>query len=320
MAWLHSVCFTVALSSASGMTVGQRSRMHTRIVNGSLVQKPLQKYSFFALPTEDGDTDQWLGCGASIISPSFALTSAHCFGGGSTPCSGPTSVAVWVGEMSLSADGMITGGKKSFRSKATLVCESRFDGKCSHGHDMALLRLEKPVPDWVTPVRLDLGGLDSSVVGRPVTSIGYGLMESTVDRTFIGGQSSHLREVTVNVLGQDTENCSRVYAGGYGCSDDASEGEANNKGQQLCAGATDTPERDSCAGDSGSPLLDAHGRQVGLVSYGGGKGSKLTGSGRECGDPQYPGIYARVSALKDFVLEHVKDLSGSLDTTPVHVG
>jgi len=326
MTWLHSVCFTFALSSASGLTVSQRSRMQTRIVNGTLVQKPLQKYSFFALPTKDDESDNWLGCGASIISPTYALTSAHCFGGGSAPCSGPTSLAVWVGDMTLSDDGMITGGQKSFRSKVTLVCESRFDGKCSHGHDMALLRLETPVPDWVTPVTLDLGGLDTSVVGRPVTAIGYGFMESTADRTYIAGQSNHLREVTVNVLGQDTENCSRVYAGGYGCSDDASEGSANNLDQQLCAGATDTPERDTCAGDSGSPLLDAEGRQVGLVSYGGGPGSKLTGSGRECGDPQYPGIYARVSTLRDFVLEHVKDLPGTtlpgtaVDTATVHVG
>jgi trypsin len=83
---------------------------------------------------------------------------------------------------------------------------------------------------------------------------------------------------------------------------------------QICAGAKVEPNRDACAGDSGSPVLDASGVQVGLVSYGGGPGEKLQGPGRMCGDPEYPGVYARVAAFHDFITQNVVDLPKDADS------
>jgi secreted trypsin-like serine protease len=46
---------------------------------------------------------------------------------------------------------------------------------------------------------------------------------------------------------------------------------------------------DTCAGDSGSPML-CNGKIVGVTSYGMG-----------CGEPKYPGVYTKVSAFKDWI-------------------
>lgn len=289
-------------------------RQSLRIVNGSVVSTPSQTYPYFALPTSTASGDAWLGCGASIISPTYALTSAHCFGGGNNACSGPRNVAVWLGDVSVNYWNNVAPksgeGMRHFRTQAQLVCSHEFDGKCSHGNDVALLKLEHPVPSWVTPVRLDLGdgagGL--STVGSSVRSMGFGVTESVSDPQSLGSTSSELREVNVHVLAQDSPGCARVYAKGWGCSDQASEGKATNLGQQLCAGALpDQTERDTCAGDSGSPVIDSAGVQVGIVSYGGGPGGN-SGPGRSCGDRDYPGIYARVSAFASFFHTHVTDL------------
>jgi secreted trypsin-like serine protease len=61
----------------------------------------------------------------------------------------------------------------------------------------------------------------------------------------------------------------------------------------ICASA---PGKDSCQGDSGGPLIVSDGAggwlQAGVVS-----------SGKGCARPRFPGLYARVSNLNDFILE-----------------
>ncbi|CAE8592479.1 unnamed protein product, partial [Polarella glacialis] len=67
-----------------------------RIINGRAVKQPSQQYPFFALLTSGEGSDSWLGCGATLISPTFALSAAHCFGGGGAPCSGPKKLLGFV--------------------------------------------------------------------------------------------------------------------------------------------------------------------------------------------------------------------------------
>jgi len=300
-----------------------------RIINGSQVSSPSHAYPFFALPTSGLESDSWLGCGASIISPTFALSSAHCFGGGNSPCQGPSTLAVWVGDVNLHNFAITPkqgDNARHFRAEADVICSHLFDGKCSHGNDIALLRLRTRVPDWVTPVPLNLEGAGGEDVDSVVKSMGFGVTERSGNHALISTvPGSELREVSVTVLSQDAANCRKLYDNGWGCSDDASEEAASNLDHQLCAGALpQETERDTCSGDSGGPMIDSRGVQVGIVSYGGGPQGD-SGPGRECGDRDFPGIYARVSAFKDFIREHVDDLPehashGSKSLVEPHAG
>jgi len=286
------------------------------------VSSPSHTYPYFALPTAGHESDQWLGCGASIISPTFALSSAHCFGGGNAPCTAPLSVALWVGDLNMHNFAISPKegtDARHFRVEAEVICSKDFDGKCSHGNDLALLHLSEPVPSWVTPVPLNLDGAAGDGVDSVVRSMGFGITESALNHEVISQiPGTELREVSVTVLAQDAENCKRLYDNGWGCSDPASEASASNLDHQICAGALpQDSERDTCSGDSGGPMIDASGMQVGIVSYGGGP-SGNSGPGRECGDRDYPGIYARVSAFSAFIREHVDDLPahGLVDDLP----
>jgi len=195
--------------------------------------------------------------------------------------------------------------------EAELLCNSAFDGKCSHGNDVALLKLKTQLPSWVKAFPLDIDGKGASNVGDLVTPMGFGLIEDSAAPAAVSYDNSPtLRKADVTVLAQDSTNCGQVYAGGYGCSDPDSEAPASNLHMQICAGSVSGLDRDACAGDSGSPVVDKFGVQVGLVSYGGGPGEKMVGPGRMCGDPNYPGVYVRVSAFRDFITEHVHDLPG----------
>jgi secreted trypsin-like serine protease len=295
------------LPTASGLSIYGKQTNRMRIINGTEVRRQSPYHTEFALPTSASDTDSWLGCGASIISPTFALSSAHCFGGGEDPCSGPSDIALWIGDIHL-VDNTVTPMQdgQSHRVEAELVCNKKFDGHCSHGNDIALLKLKTPVPDWVKPVKLNLDS--KPAIGDTVTPLGFGMREGVKDPTKVADSSPVLRQVDVTVLAQDDVNCKRMWAGGYGCSDEFSEGEAMNLDMQLCGGSTEGVNHDACAGDSGSPVMDSNGHQVGMVSYGGGPGERRSGPGRMCGDPNYPGVYAQVSAFKSFILEHVHDI------------
>ena len=128
---------------------------------------------------------------------------------------------------------------------------------------------------------------------QPFTVIGWGSTQ------FIGGFPTVLREVEVDIVPND--ECNELYK---------ENGDLNSnliRSNMFC-GAREG--RDACQGDSGGPafircdvpsLKGTADIVIGLVSWGFG-----------CADPQFPGVYARLSSAVDFVAEIVDEEGYSL--------
>lgn len=136
--------------------------------------------------------------------------------------------------------------------------------------DVAIMKLAQPLKfsNDVQPIRLAPAGY-AVADGDTVVVSGWGALSS-------GGSSpSNLFEVGVPKVNQQV--CINSY------------GSSSITNRMLCAGIGG---KDSCQGDSGGPLTH-NDLQVGIVSW-----------GRGCALAGYPGVYARVSALREFIDPH----------------
>lgn len=155
-------------------------------------------------------------------------------------------------------------------------------------NDIALLRLQWPVTYsyFIKPICLPFASAlrQKSHVAEKFEVAGWG-------RTEYDTRSNVKLRVSVEGVSQD--RCASVYQ------------TAVPKQQivetQMCAGGS--PNRDSCSGDSGGPLMaqhkDSQGNSywyvVGVVSFG----------PKSCGLRGWPGVYTRVSKYLDWIQYHV---------------
>lgn len=148
-------------------------------------------------------------------------------------------------------------------------------------YDVGLLKVSRDIEftDSIQPIALVSLENENVLDGALLRVSGYGATQvPTEDQTL-------LRAVTVPKI--SNERCIEKYI-------EYQFFPINDN--MLCAGFVEGGQ-DACNGDSGGALVNEHGEAVGVVSWGIG-----------CAQPGYPGVYARVSFVREFIANVIKNL------------
>ncbi|RFC71858.1 serine protease [Streptomyces sp. AcE210] len=249
-----------APSAADGVVIGGRS---VRVADSPWM---------VALSSRDrfGGTRSGQFCGGVVVGRSTVMTAAHCL---SPEVLGTALRAVGDLKVIAGRDDLRTDSGAEIAVRRTWV-NPDYDPETNSG-DVAVITLKAPLPEgYVIPMA---GAGDSAyAAGTAAAVYGWG------DITGAGDYANTLRAGDVQVLSDSA--CKEAYPG-------SSEGTFFAR-TMLCAGVPQGG-RDACQGDSGGPLV-AHGRLIGLVSWGNG-----------CGRRGSPGVYARVSEAMRVMSEPV---------------
>uniref|UniRef100_A0A1I8PFQ3 Peptidase S1 domain-containing protein n=2 Tax=Stomoxys calcitrans TaxID=35570 RepID=A0A1I8PFQ3_STOCA len=207
-------------------------------------------------------------CGATLINDRYALTAAHCVHG--MDMKGITIRLLQL-DKNAASEGILR--------RVTAVNMHRQYSTTTLQHDIALLKLDQPVPlrDPIRPICLPVG-TNHNFDFKPAIVAGWGLTSDG------GSSSSYLREVTVPVL--TNAQCK------------ATSYQSMIVETMLCAGYLEGG-KDACQGDSGGPLIVRESnffRLAGVVSFGYG-----------CASPDAPGVYTRVSKYLDWIAANTRD-------------
>ncbi|KAF7263192.1 hypothetical protein GWI33_003515 [Rhynchophorus ferrugineus] len=238
------------------------SNHENRIVGGR--PTGVNHYPWIARIVYDGH----FHCGASLVSENYVLTAAHC-----VRKLKRSKIRVILGDHDQS---VTTDVPAKMRAVSAVIRHRNFDTD-TYNHDIALLKLRKPVEFTknIRPICLPTSGKDPA--GKMGTVVGWG-------RTSEGGMLPNIvQEVDVPIL-----SLTQCRAMKYRSSRITS--------YMLCAGKG---AMDSCQGDSGGPLVVHTGEKyeiVGIVSWGVG-----------CGRPGYPGVYTRVARYANWLRINLSD-------------
>jgi secreted trypsin-like serine protease len=286
-------CATLILPATAGA-------MTQRIVNGSpSTADELPYVAGLEIAIQNaGDDDPDALCGGSLIAARWILTAAHCLVEEQVDLEHSFAV--------LGATDLDTSTEEQHYGFADgFVPEGYASG--GGGFDVGLIRLVRPAPQ--TQLRL-LRARDGGLYPPDAEALtaGWGYTEDPQDHGTLS--TDQLRKVDLRIY-SDAE-CADAFS-------DAGQSGALEPDTEICALA---PNKDSCNGDSGGPLLVNDGTGlpalVGAVSFGIGNGSILRGD-RSCNEGP-PGVYSEVASdpLNSFVREKVPQVEIDADVqTPV---
>ncbi|XP_051155657.1 serine protease snake-like [Leptopilina boulardi] len=212
-------------------------------------------------------------CAASLISEKWILTSAHC----------SYKIFIKTAIVYLGSNRLMDSNNAQVINVKRLIIHPEFRPRYSYA-DIALIELEEEVQFGLhlKPACLHV---DDSVDVTKLLASGWGT-------SYYGGDlNEYLLKTQLDVI--ENNYCSTIYKNStnlpWGIDDSF-----------ICAGdLTGNWKKDTCTGDSGSPLQNRHPNNC-LYNIVG-----ITSSGKFCGIDKIPGIYTRVAAYVDWIEEIV---------------
>ncbi|XP_072644050.1 transmembrane protease serine 9 isoform X3 [Canis lupus baileyi] len=218
-------------------------------------------------------------CGAAVVRARWLVSAAHCF----NEFQDPREWVAYAGTTYLSGAEAST-----VRARVARIIPHPSYNPDTADFDVAVLQLDGPLPfgRHVQPVCLP-AATHVFPARRKCLISGWGYL-----REDFLVKPEALQKATVELLDQGL--CAGLY--GHSLTD-----------RMMCAGYLDG-KVDSCQGDSGGPLVceEPSGRffLAGIVSWGIG-----------CAEARRPGVYARVTRLRDWILEAISTASKPLAPT-----
>jgi secreted trypsin-like serine protease len=214
-------------------------------------------------------------CGGSLISDRWVVTAAHC-----AQVTSPNDIRVDLGQHDLYVGTEAVLVRKYV---SEVHRHPSFDMSSTVTHDLALLKLTDPVDfeknSHVRPICLPTGS--NTYEGYTAIAAGWGITSNEASTSHV------LLEIELTVLSNSQCKATGHYAP-YILED------------MVCASG-DGGYQGACKGDSGGPLM----------TKGSGSSYELIGAtswGREfCGSHSYPSVFARITAMQDWITETTKD-------------